>query len=180
MENKISLTDFLESYKNKFTTQTMTEQEFKEVPDVVYSRAKREGSKYFLHFNQGILTLTDLEFNSLPISRFIRNEFQRIFTPLFILLENRVIEVLISESSAIQLTFQDIFNLNQLEPFDTAKIRFNVLQKLFRETQRSDFFYFNLPSIQFASLFLEKMELDPTEKEKDLFLFNSPFPVKIV
>lgn len=178
MENKISLTDFLESYKTQFTPQTMSIKEFKEVPDVVYSRAKREGSKYFLQFNQGILTLTDLEFNLLPISRFIRNEFQRIFTPLFILLENRVIEVLINESNTIQLTFQDIFNLNQTNPFDTAKIRFNVLQKLFRETSRSDFFYFNLPSIQFASLFLEKMESD--QKEQDLFLFNSPFPVKIV
>lgn len=180
MENKISLTDFLESYKTQFTTQMMTVKEFKEVPDVVYTRPHQEGSQYFLHFNQGILTLTDPEFNSKPISRFIRNEFQKIFSPLFILLENRVIEVLINESNTIQLTFQDIFNLNQTNPFDPAKIRFNVLQKLFRETPRSNFFYFNLPSIQFASLFLEKLESEPTEKEKDLFLFNSPFPVKIV
>lgn len=180
MENNISITDFLQKYKQEFNPKSLTSKEFKEVSDVVYSRQLLEGSKYFLHFKSSILSLYDLENNSFPVSRFIRNEFQKIFKDHFILLENRIIEVLIKKSNTIQLTFQDIFNLNQTNPFDTSKIRFNVLQKLFRETKVSEFFYFNLPSIQFASLLLEKIQGYPEECfNKDFFLFNSPFPVSI-
>ena len=176
-----SITDFLSLYSENFNPKLLSKSQLKDLNDIMYIRSISLGTKYFLFFNEGIISLLDVNNNSLPLSRFIRNEFHDIFKDLFILLDNRVCEVIVSTDVANSIFIQDIFNLNQENPFDVSKIRFNLLHKLFRETKKSQFFSFNLPSIQFVSLYIEKVEEDKSyANNKELFLFNTNYKIELL
>lgn len=168
-----SINEFIKIYKEKMIPQIVSPVGFRSFDEVLYVREKKKGKKFILQLKEGILYLSSLEEeHSFPIPKNTKNKFFELFQGhLDLFGENIAFEMTISNSDVYIL--EDVFTADS--PFDSSRKRFNLFQKLFRETKTSPLFGFSLPRI------LSPHEILKEERFSDFTFhpFTKYYPLKI-
>jgi hypothetical protein len=168
-----SINEFIKIYKEKMIPQIISPIAFRSFDEILYVREKKEGKKFILQLNGGILYISSLEEeNSFPIPKNTKNKFFELFQDhLSLFGENISFEMTISTSDVYIL--EDVFTSSS--HFDSSRKRFNFFQKLFRETKTSSLFEFSLPRI------LSPHEILKEDRFSDFIFypFTKYYPLKI-
>ncbi len=168
-----SINEFIKIYKEQMVPKSVSTLNFRSFDEVLYVREKKEGKKFILQLREGILYLSSLEEeHSFPLAKNTKNKFFELFQDhLDLFGENISFEMTISPSDRHIL--EDVFTEDS--PFDSSRKRFNLLQKLFRETKESPLFDFSLPRI------LSPHEILKQESFSDFTFhpFTKYYPLKI-